>query len=352
MPLSRASPGARLAAVKLQTRQPSKMAERHCDALAAGRKPGKPGAVRKLVGSMGGANGGRAAKRAVAALAAGRKPGRRGRPTDAVRLRPAASNPTGLAKLASPPLRTLVRKPGRSTSQLGLLEVCAYPGSVLSNEWACNGRAAVRIVFRVEGVPLSDGPEPLAGRALDWALDLHKFADKLSLRAYAKRWRPDDLWTSPDCTTRSSLQHINKHKYPDGRPAGEAAATRLLRFCRTLHRDQQSRGQRSHHEQSARCHDPFDATAKPWAISSEYRTAKCAGCAVGLREPTGRKRLLRKEWQIESTSDSVLAALRSLRCPGGHEHGSATGSVAAASAGYTRAFACIVYSAVMNYQAA
>ena len=328
------------------------MAKRHCEALAAGRTPGKPGAARKLVGSTGGANGGRAAKRAVAALAAGRKPGRRGRPSDALRRRPAASSPTRLVKLASPPLPTLVSQHSRSASRLGLLEVCAYPGSVLSHEWARNGHAAVRIVFRAEGVPLSDGPEPLAGRALDWALDLDKSADKVRLRAYAKRWRPDDLWTSPDCTTRSSLQHINKHRYSSGRPAGEAAATRLLRFCRALHGDQQSRGQRSHHEQSVRCHDPFDGVAKPWAISSEYRNAKCAGCAVGLREPSGQKRLLSKEWQIESTSDSLLAALGSLRCPGGHEHGSAIGAVASASASYTSAFACIVYQAVMHYQAA
>ncbi len=170
----------------------------------------------------------------------------------------------------------------------------------------------------------------------------------MKLRAYANKWKPDDLWTSPDCTTRTSIQHINKHRYEDGRPPGEEAAKKLLRFCRTLHEDQQCRGGRSHHEQSAKSHEPFDGTAKPWAISKRYESVKVAGCAVGLQEPGGQQRLLSKEWQIETTSESLLRALGPLRCPGGHEHGQALGQAASASASYPRALVCIVYQALLH----
>ena len=160
-------------------------------------------------------------------------------------------------------------------------------------------------------------------------------------------WCPEDLWTSPACTTRTRIQHLNKHRYVNGRPHGEEEATRMLKFCRALHKDQQARGARSHHEQSATSHEPFDSQSKPWAITKEHRSVKVAGCAVGLREAGGEQCLLSKEWQVESTSESLLRALQPLRCPGGHAHGVALGASASASATYTRAFACIVYCALV-----
>ena len=51
---------------------------------------------------------------------------------------------------------------------LHLIEVCASPGSILSNEWARRGRAAVRISYRRSGMAYKAPPEPKLGRALTW----------------------------------------------------------------------------------------------------------------------------------------------------------------------------------------
>ena len=110
-----------------------------------------------------------------------------------------------------------------------------------------------------------------------------------------------------------------------GRPSGEKASLEMLAYCRTLHAAQLARGGRSHHEQSATSHAPYDSETWPWAISTPPVTVKVAGCAVGLKEHKGDK-LLSKEWRIESTSWRLLATLESYRCPGGHEHGSSLGS--------------------------
>ncbi len=348
MALARGRKGARPAAEKMQARDPSRMAKRHCAALAAGRLPGQAGTPRAVEGSKGGAHGARTARRAAAAKTLGRRPGQGGAPKK-TRRRPAAAilkRPAAALSLKRPAVLAPVQ-PRRSTSKL-LLEACAYPASALSHEWAVQGSAAVRIVFRDEDTELADGPEPVPGRALDWPLDLDQRADKMKLRAYADKWKPKDLWTSPDCTTRTSLQNINKHRYQDGRPPGEEAAKKLLGFCRALHKDQRARGGRSHHEQSATSHEPFDGPGRPWAISKRYKSVKVSGCAVGLREPGGQQRLLSKEWQIESTSASLLRALEPLKCPGGHAHGQALGQAARHSASYPRAFVCIVYQALLH----
>ena len=63
------------------------------------------------------------------------------------------------------------KKPaGGLKNQLGLLEVCAYPGSALSHVWAKRGESAVRIAHRKTGMAPKPGPEPVEGRALTWHL--------------------------------------------------------------------------------------------------------------------------------------------------------------------------------------
>ena len=79
------------------------------------------------------------------------------------------------------------------------------------------------------------------------------------------------------------MQNVNKAKYgPHWRPEGEDAALDLLRYLRTLHKGNIERGSRSHHEQSAQSHAPFDGIDWPWAISGNYaeESVKVAGCSV------------------------------------------------------------------------
>ena len=99
----------------------------------------------------------------------------------------------------------------------------------------------------------------------------------------------------------------------------------MLSYCRDLHTAQQERGGRSHHEQSASSHAPFDSDEWPWAISKPPVSVKVAGCAVDLTDHKGEK-LLAKEWRIESSSFPLLASLEPYKCPGGHEHGESHGS--------------------------
>ena len=99
----------------------------------------------------------------------------------------------------------------------------------------------------------------------------------------------------------------------------------MLAYCRKLHQAQLERGGRSHHEQSANSHAPFDSEEWPWAISTPPVAVKVAGCAVGLKEHGG-ERLLAKEWRIESSSFPLLASLEPYKCAGGHEHGVSLGA--------------------------
>ena len=168
------------------------------------------------------------------------------------------------------------------------------------------------------------GPEPVLGRAQTWYLDLDKDDDKDALMAYAAETQPDDLWTSPGCTAFTGVQRINKRR-TGARPKGEEASMQMLSYCRDLHTAQQERGGRSHHEQSASSHAPFDSGEWPRAISKPPVSVKVAGCAVGLTDHKGEK-LLAKEWRIESSSFPLLASLEPYKCPGGHEHGESLGS--------------------------
>lgn len=95
------------------------------------------------------------------------------------------------------------------------------------------------------------------------------------------------------------------------RPSGEAAAIDMLKFMRAQHRAQKRRGGRGHHEQSAASRCPFDSDEWPWALSKYYRenSVRVAGCAVGLMDHRGEL-LLPKEWRVESSCPTVLAAMR------------------------------------------
>ena len=90
--------------------------------------------------AAGGGNGARNARRA----AARRAEKLRGKPAGAPLMqKPAAATSTAVVR----------KKPaGGSKNQLGLLEICAYPGSALSHEWAKRGESAVRIAHRKTGM--------------------------------------------------------------------------------------------------------------------------------------------------------------------------------------------------------
>lgn len=316
--------------------QASRTARRTLLALQAGRVPGKPGPKRTVEGSTGGKNGARAADRRAASRAA--KLGVRPKP--AKRVAYVKAKPS-----AGPAMR---RRPANKV-HLHLLEVFAYKGSVLSHEWAKRGLAAVRIAHRRAGAMAKEGPAPIPGRALTWYLDLDQQNDKNLLEEYAREHSPDDLWTSPACTALCSVQHINKGKRHQGwRPKGEAATLRGLAFCRKLHREQQARGGRSHHEQSASSREPFDGEHWPWAISKdwEHTSTKVAACSVGLYDRTGQK-LLAKEWRIETSSERLRIALGPYKCSGGHEHGQALGDLGRTST-YTPFFAVAVAEAILG----
>ena len=52
-------------------------------------------------------------------------------------------------------------------------------------------------------------------------LDLEMSEEDARL-AYATEQKPDDVWTSPDCTAFTSIQRVNKARLgPRWRPAGE-----------------------------------------------------------------------------------------------------------------------------------
>ena len=71
------------------------------------------------------------------------------------------------------------------------------------------------------------------------------------------------------------------------RPASEASGLRVLKFCRKLHAEQRARGGRSHHEQSAVSHAPYDSDKWPWALSADYKdnTVKVAGATQARAHP-------------------------------------------------------------------
>ena len=163
---------------------------------------------------------------------------------------------------------------------LSLLEVCAYPGSALAHEWALNGKTAVRIAHRKSNKKAKAGPDPVAGRAQTWYLDLTQKEDRRLVTRNAAKHRPEDLWTSPECRCFTSMQRVNNavktakgKRAKKWRPRGEKEVPRIpcqcevfvcafktfsvqaidmLRWMRnTLHKRQKQRGGRSHHEQSA-----------------------------------------------------------------------------------------------------
>ena len=238
--VARARRAARRAAANVLKTQSKRTAQRSIAALAAGRVPGKPGRVRTVLGSAGGHNGARAAD--TAAARAAQKAGVRPKPAKRILRRPAAP---------------LMQKPA-AASGLDLLEVCAYEDSALSHEWAKRGFAAVRVAHRTGGKPPKPGPEPVIGRALTWYLDLDKADDKEMLMKYAAEKKPDDVWTSPDCTAFTSMQRVNKARLGRRwRPAGEKEGLQMLSFTRDLHFAQLERGGRFHHEQSAQSKAPF-----------------------------------------------------------------------------------------------
>ena len=229
---------------------------------------------------------------------------------------------------------------------LHLLEVCACKNSALAHEWAQRGYAAVRIAHRRKGSKAKPGPEPMLRRAQTWYLDLDQEGDRDALTTYAAEYSPADLWTSPDCTSFTSVQRINSARC-GRRPRGEKASLELLAYIRDLHTAQLERGGRCHHEQSASSRAPFDSNEWPWGISSPPVTVKVAGCAVGLKDRKGEK-LLTKEWRVESTSWRLLVALEPYKCPGGHVHGSSLGSNRLwRTAIYTAFFAQLIATALL-----
>ena len=322
--------GRRLARRVLRT-QGRRTAERRVAALTVGHEPGKPGPKRTVVGSLGGKNGARNARRAAARAA--KKAGICPKPAE--RLQPPAGA-TGKAMLQKP----------AAAGNLHLLEVCAYKNSALAREWAERGYAAVRVARRRKGGYAKPGPEPVLGRAQTWYLDLDEGADRDALMVYAAKHSPADIWTSPDCTSFTSVQRINRARC-GGRPRGEKASLDLLAYIRELHAAQLERGGRCHHEQSASSRAPFDSNEWPWAISTPPVTVKVAGCAVGLKDRKGEK-LLGKEWRVESTSWRLLVTLEPYKCPGGHVHGSSLGSNRLwRTAIYTAFFAQLIATALL-----
>jgi hypothetical protein len=182
-------------------------------------------------------------------------------------------------------------------------------------------------------------------------MDLDQEEDKKLLVKYVMEKKPKDLWTAPECTSFTSMQRINvAQHHPLWRPPREAAALQMLDYCRKLHRVNQAQGGRSHHEQSGQSRAPFDGDTWPWAVSKDYgeRCVKVAGCSVGLYDREGEN-LLAKEWQIETTSERLRAALRPCLCAGGHEHGKTLGGRRLwATAKYTPYLATLVAEALLT----
>lgn len=317
--------GSRIAAASSGTRRPKRTAQRSVIASCLSRLPGTPGARLSVPGSIGGKNGARSARRAA----------RRG-----IHIR----NSRHVLPVLS---RSLI-----AHSTLDLLEVFADPESQLAKVWAMRGFSSVRVCELKQDVPPSLGPTPVAGRHQSWYLDLARPTDRKMLLDYASLWCPRDLWSAPPCTAFSRVQFLNQAQKPPGwRPPCEKVSLELLDFCRReLHPGQVARGGRSHHEQSERSRVPFDNRLRaswPWAVSCPVQSQTVAGCQVGLREQWGARRLLSKEWRIESTSSELLSALTGYSCPGGHKHGECLRArQLRLTGGYTPLFANLVYEAI------
>ena len=150
-----------------------------------------------------------------------------------------------------------------------------------------------------------------------------------------------------------SLQNVNVAVHRNAgelnwRPSGEQEALSMLRYIRLLHQEQLQRGGRSHHEQSAVSHAPFDGKHWPWGISREFKLKSVCvnGCSVGLMNKRGTL-LLKKAWRIESSSKQLLDCLRPYKCSGKHEHGDTHGNLWR-TACYTPLFACLVAEALLS----
>ena len=121
-----------------------------------------------------------------------------------------------------------------------------------------------------------------------WPLNLHRVRDRRLLRAYAAQHKPQDLWTSPDCSAFTPVQRINHARCGEHwRPPGEKKALDMIGHCRLMHMDQHARGGRGHHEQSAGSRMPFDGAAWPCAARFPAGYVDVYGCQVGLQNSAG-----------------------------------------------------------------
>ena len=67
---------------------------------------------------------------------------------------------------------------------------------------------------------------------------------------------------------------------------------------------------------------------------------------MGLYDRAGKK-LLAKEWRIETSSEQLREVLEPYKCSGGHEHGEGIGDLARTST-YTPYFATLVAEAILG----
>jgi len=123
----------------------------------------------------------------------------------------------------------------------------------------------------------------------------------------------------------------------------------MLRYIRSLHKDQLRRGGRSHHEQPVVSRAPFDGRTWPWGVSRAFKAnnVNVNGCSVGLMDKKSN-RLFKKAWRIESSSGVLLAQLAPYKCSNDHEHGKTQGQLWR-TACYTQFFACLVAEALLNH---
>ena len=315
--------------------------------------------MRFVIITMTGGHAARSARRKLDAIRKGRVPGRRGRSHN-LRINGEGETCRAHAKNSCQKAATKHNTIGGSVNpkprRLGITEVITYPRLAFfecpaesdSNLSACvarQGGSAVRVSKPIGKDANLPGPIPIRGRAVTWFLDLHHPSASKRVSQYLARWKPRHVWFSIPCTTRTTMQYINVRNHVNGRPRNEKKQRRLLGKARTWAKEQRRRRHDGiHSEQSAKSHEPYDSTNKPWVVHRSYPAATVPGCSVGLREHKGQRRLLSKAWSVETLHEHLLASLRKLKCtcPPDYKHGQAIGAEATRSGRYPAEFASIV----------
>ena len=227
-------------------------------------------------------------------------------------------------------LRCDLDSAARRTQQVpceALVELCCDPDSELGKLAASYGLESLRITQ-------NDRFETPAGVQ--------------KARSFLETRRGGDAWAAVPCTAWCTWHYINEKRL------GPAFCSRLAWRRRQSLKLVANAGLcfEAAQEGGGGCHFEWPRHCRGWQRRGVRRLVKrfglelahFEGCAVEVEAAPGV--LAKKPWTVGTTRPSLAAALRELRCTGGHEHGQLTGAAATRSGHYTSRLCHVVLGAL------